>query len=145
MTLTNRFDAFSRVHGSGTFDIDAFTMVTGINADKAVPILRKQEKAGKVITLSPGFFLLKPVMTDSYHWNDWAFNEEKVKAIYDACCDWTPVSAMPQMGKITLRRYLAAMLITGLLKKRRFGAYVKFMAKKPYTPITATYKQLKRR
>ncbi len=127
-------NSFVRVKGSGTFHLDEFCAVTGMDPNRAIRCLLKAEKLGAILRLGELFLLYPPKPDNRKVWHDWKFDTAKQRMIFDACYTDSPTSrfqacgiSLPELreqlpfSKTLLQRYLSAMVRAGILIVQRNG------------------------
>ncbi len=150
------YNSFARVKGSGTFHLDEFCAVTGMDPNRAIRCLLKAEKLGAILRLGELFLLYPPKPDNRKLWHDWKFDIAKQRMIYDACYTDSPTSRFQACGisqlelreqllfsKTLLQRYLSAMVRAGILIVQRNG-YVNLYRQGSWRELT-TYRQEKAR
>ena len=150
------YKSFARVKGSGTFHLDEFCAVTGMDPNRAIRCLIKAEKLGAILRLGELFLLYPPKPDNRKVWHDWKFDIAKQRMIYDACYTDSPTSRFQACGishpelrqilpfsKTLLQRYLSAMVRAGVLISHRNGI-VNLYRQGTWRELT-TYRQEKAR
>jgi predicted transcriptional regulator len=117
---------FRRVKGSGTFFLDEFCLVTGLDEAQAKECLVKAEQAGEVTVLD-SIYILKPLCKPqkASKWRDWRLSQEKQERIYEAVAEGgvttKEILERVPMGVATMQRYLSSMTQAGILRRERQG------------------------
>lgn len=150
------YNSFARVKGSGTFHLDEFCAVTGMDPNRAIRCLLKAEKLGAILRLGELFLLYPPKPDNRKVWHDWKFDIAKQRMIYDACYTDSTTSRFQACGisqpelceqlrfsKTLLQRYLTAMTRAGILIAQRNGK-VNLYRQGSWRELT-TYRQEKAR
>jgi len=161
------YKSFARVKGSGTFHLDEFCAVTGMDPNRAIRCLLKAEKLGAILRLGELFLLYPPKPDNRKIWHDWKFDIAKQRLIYDACYTDPKVEtassrfnkrqddastigiSIPELreqlpfSKTLLQRYLTAMTRAGILIAQRNGK-VNLYRQGSWRELT-TYRQEKAR
>jgi len=137
--------AFIRVRGAGPFRIEEFCALTALDTSAAALALEIAENDGIVASLD-GLWLAYPpkTMRASQVWNDWAFDNQKVRRIFRHCkSESTTLSMRTKLkySKTMLRRYLIAMEGAGILTARKEGTF-KYYSQGTFRKLT-TYQQEK--
>lgn len=154
--MNSTLHSFARVKGSGTFHLDEFCAVTGMDPRRAIRCLVKAEKLGMLLILGDLFLLYPPKPANQKIWHDWKFDIAKQRMIFDACKVNPPTSSFAACGiscpelrqilpfsKTLLQRYLSAMVRAGILIVQRNG-YVNLYRQGSWRELT-TYRQEKAR
>lgn len=125
---------FRRVKGSGTFRLDDFCAITGLEEERAQMCLMDAVEKGEVVPLD-GIFLLKPLRRKQKAGkHDWQLSVQRQKRIYAACPARSVAAATNKdtdgatfksiiervpMGHTTLKRYLRVMTVAGILVSQK--------------------------
>ncbi|HOH98819.1 MAG TPA: winged helix-turn-helix domain-containing protein [Candidatus Cloacimonadota bacterium] len=156
------YNSFARVKGSGTFHLDEFCAVTGMDPRRAIRCLIKAERLGAILRLGELFLLYPPKPDNRKVWHDWKFDIAKQRMIYDACyvkqanrnmncrrfnkslqdgVTQAELLTRLSISKTTLGRYMGAMEKAGILLSERYGNY-KIYRQGTWRPLT-TYREEK--
>ncbi len=143
---------FRRVKGSGLFELDEISAVTGFPCTRLIPLLDNLESSGEVVRFGHGVYLLKPLPVSPARSGiqyDWQPDIQKLSLLLTMVgISWIHRQTLQnrwQYSETTLVRYLRILLLTGHVIVKRSGNKCLYRRVKSKLTIDASWQQITRR
>jgi hypothetical protein len=142
---------YRRVKGSGLFDIDDFSAVTGYPITRVLEIMEKLEVSGEVVRFGQGVYLLKPVIQAKPVFKyDWQPQQDKLEVLWSMLSTrrWTSKQDIIKRWKYSdtaLTRYLRALRLSGNIKYKMDEKQSFYQKSKPKMQLIPSWQELTRR
>jgi hypothetical protein len=144
---------YRRVKGSGLFEIDEFSAVTGYPLTRVLEIMENLELSGEVVRFGHGVYLLKPpavMLAKASFRYDWQPQKDKLEELWAMLSlrKWTCKSDLRKKWKhsdTSLTRYLRALRLSGLIQFKKVDQQSYYQKSTSEIQLTASWQELTRR
>lgn len=144
---------YRRVKGSGLFEIDEFSAVTGYPLTRVLEIMENLELSGEVVRFGHGVYLLKPppvMLAKASFRYDWQPQKEMLHRLLSLITStvWRSRRAIRSdwdYSETSLTRYLRVLILTRHIKVKKIGQSYHYKKLIPTLQPIPSWQELTRR